>query len=161
LPADRITLAAVAGAHGVGGEVRLKLFAQGIESVKQHKAVEIGGKSFAVASIREGGQGAIVRLEGVSSRDAAESFCGQLVTVARSALPPLDEGEYYHADVIGLDCVSLDGEPIGTIVAIDNYGAGDVIEIERPNGRRILLPFGLPAADLRGDRVLIDPVFLV
>ncbi len=56
MPADRITLAAVAGAHGVGGEVRLKLFAQGIESVKQHKAVEIGGKSFAVASIREGGQ---------------------------------------------------------------------------------------------------------
>lgn len=161
MPADRITLAAVAGAHGVGGEVRLKLFAQGLDSLKRHKAVEIGGKPFAIASIREGGQGAIARLEGVSTRDAAETLRGQLVTVARSALPPLEEGEYYYADVIGLDCFSLDGAPIGTIAAIDNYGAGDVIEIERRNGARILVPFRLPAADLKGDRVLVDPVFLV
>ena len=155
-----IILAAVAGAHGIGGEVRLKLFAESADSLKRYGEVEIDGATFAVASVRASGQGAVARLGGVSSRDAAEALRGKLLTVDRSALPPLREGEYYHADVIGLPCVSPDGETLGRVATIENFGAGDLLEIERPTGERTLVPFRLPAADLQDGRVIIDPTFL-
>ena len=66
----------------------------------------------------------------------------------RSALPPLGEGEYYHADLIGLPCVSADGEALGTVVAVENFGAGDILEIERPDGKRAMIPFRAGIADL-------------
>lgn len=160
MSATRITLAAVAGAHGVGGEVRLKLFTQSLDSLKRQKLVEIDGVGFALASVRAGGQGAIARLDGVATREAAEALRGKLLTVDRAALPPLADGEYYHADIIGLACVGADGEPLGTVTAIDDYGAGQVIEIETLSGGRALVPFRLPAADLQGDRIVVDPVFL-
>lgn len=160
MPANRITLAAVAGAHGIAGELRLKLFAESLDSLKHHEVVEIDGKAFALEAVRAGGQGAIVRLSGIASRDAAEALRGTLLTVARSSLPPLGEGEYYHADIIGMNCVAADGAPLGTVIAIENYGAGDILEIERPAGGRVLVPFRPPAADLRGERIVVGPEFL-
>lgn len=160
MPADRITLAAVAGAHGIGGELRLKLFAVGVDSLKPHKVVEIDGRDYALTSVRAGGQGAIARIDGIASRDAAEALRGKLLTVPRAALPPLDDGEYYHADIVGLQCVDGEGEPVGVVTAIDDYGAGDVIEIERVSGGNVLIPFRLPAADLQGERIVVDPAFL-
>ena len=71
---------------------------------------------------------------------AAEALRGTVLTVARSALPPLEEGEYYHADLIGLAAVSDAGEPLGTVVAVENFGAGDLLEIERPTGKRFMVP---------------------
>ena len=73
-------------------------------------------------------------------RTAAEALRGTVLTVPRSALPPLEEGEYYHADLIGLAAVSDAGEPLGTVVAVENFGAGDVLEIERPTGKRFMVP---------------------
>lgn len=156
----RITLAAVAGAHGVGGEVRLKLFTQSLDSLRRHTVVEIDGMSRALSAVRPAGAGAIARLEGVASRDAAEALRGKLVTVARAALPPLEEGEFYHADVIGLPCASPAGEPLGRVVAVENYGAGDLIEIERTDGARVLVPLRTPGATLEADRVVVDPAFV-
>ncbi len=144
----------------MGGELRLKLFAQGVDSLKPHKSVEIDGRVYALASVRAGGQGAIVRLDGIASRDAAEALRGKLLTVDRASLPPLDEGEYYYADIIGLPCVDAVGEAVGEVVAIDDYGAGDVLEIERTSGGNVLIPFRLPTADLQDDRIVIDPVYL-
>lgn len=161
MPAKRITLAAVAGAHGIGGEVRLKLFAQSVESLKRQTSVEIDDVCFNVASIRAGGQGAIARLDGVGTREAAEALRGKLLTVDRSTLPPLEDGEYYYADIIGLECVTSTGEPLGRVAAIEDYGAGDVLEIERTTGGRALIPFRLPAADLQGERIVVDPLFLI
>jgi len=161
LPSDRITLAAVAGAHGIGGEVRLKLFAQSLDSLKPHKTVEIDGRPYALTSVRAGGQGAIARVEGVASRDAAEALRGKLLTVDRASLPPLDEGEYYYADIIGLPCVGADGAPLGQVVAIDDYGAGDILEIEQPAGTRVMVPFRAPAATLGDAQVVIDPAYLI
>lgn len=155
-----IILAAVAGAHGVVGEVRLKLFAESADSLKRYGEVEIDGATFAVASVRASGQGAVAKLGGVSSRDAAEALRGKLLTIDRSSLPPLDEGEYYHADVIGLPCVSPDGEALGQVATIENFGAGDLLEIERPSGERVLVPFRSPAAELESERVVINPTFL-
>ena len=157
---DRITLAAVAGAHGIGGEVRLKLFAESLDSLARHKDVLIGEQAFALSAVRAGGQGAIARLVGVSSREAAEALRGRLVSVPRTALPPLEEGEFYYADLIGLPCVDDAGTPLGRVVNVDNYGAGDLLEIARESGGRALVPFRAPAADLRDGKIVVDPAFL-
>ena len=161
MPADRITLAAVAAAHGIGGELRLKLFARSLDSLKPHKAIEIDGRPYTLNAVRAGGQGAIALVEGVASRDAAESLRGKLLTVDRASLPPLDEGEYYYADMIGLPCVSAVGEALGMVVAIEDYGAGDVLEIERTEGGTVMIPFRLPASALDEGRIIVDPDFLV
>ena len=154
-----ITLAAVAGAHGVGGEVRLKLFAQNVDSLKRHKQLLVGGRLLTLKSIRGGGQ-PVARFAEIADRNAAEALRGQLLTIPRSALPPLEEGEYYHSDLIGMPCVDAGGQPLGTVVAVENFGAGDLLEIEKPDGKRGLVPFRPGIADLEPERVVVDPVFL-
>jgi 16S rRNA processing protein RimM len=155
----RVTLAAIAGAHGVQGEVRLKLFAQGLESLKRHGHVRVGERNLTLASVRGGGT-PVARFAEIADRNAAEALRGQLLTVPRSALPPLEEGEYYHADLIGLPCVDAAGAPLGNVVAVEDFGAGDVIEIERPDGKRTMVPFKPGIADLEQDRIVVDPLFL-
>jgi 16S rRNA processing protein RimM len=154
-----VTLAAVAGAHGVGGEVRLKLFAAGLESLKRHQKVRVGESDLTLKSVR-GGKLAVVRFAEVVARDAAEAMRGQLVSVPRSALPPLEEGEYYHADLLGLPCLGPAGETLGRVVAVENFGAGDILEIELEEGRRTMVPFRPGTADLGDGAIRIDPAFL-
>jgi len=158
--AKRVALAAVAGAHGVKGEVRLKLFAESVESLARHSHLYVGGRELALRDVKDGGKTAIARLEGISDRSAAEALRGQLVEVDRDQLPPLEEGEYYHADLVGLPCVDEAGAAVGTVVAVENFGAGDLLEVERPDGKRALIPFRDPMARLDGERVVIDPEFL-
>ena len=157
----RVILAAVAGAHGIGGEVRLKLFAEGIESLKRHEAFLVGERSLTLKSVKPGGNGAIARFAEIADRGAAEALRGTLLTVPREALPPLAEGEYYHADLIGLPCVDVAGATLGTVVAVDDFGAGELLEIARPDGKKALVPFRAGVADLVEGRVIVDPVFLV
>lgn len=130
-----MTLAAVIGAHGVTGEVRLKVFA---DDLGAHRS--FNGGTLTLDKLRMTPQGAIARFAEVADRTAAEGLRGTELTVPRDSLPPLAEGEYYHADLLGLTAVAEDGGSIGTVVAIDNFGAGDVIEIERPDGRRFMIP---------------------
>jgi 16S rRNA processing protein RimM len=159
-PESRIVLAAVAGAHGISGEVRLKLFAQSVESLSRLGLVEVGAHRLTLQKVRPGGGGAIARFAEISDRSAAEALRGQTVTILRSALPPLEEGEYYHVDIIGLPCETLTGEPLGTVVAVENFGAGDLLEIERPGGKRSMVPFREGIADLVDGRIRVDDVFL-
>jgi 16S rRNA processing protein RimM len=156
----RIALAAVAGAHGVKGEVRLKLFSDSAESLSRHPSVYVGGVGHRLLSVREGGKTAVARFEGISDRSAAEALRGTLVEVERSALPPLDEGEYYHADLVGLPCFDGEGRQLGTVVAVENYGAGDLLEVEDASGKRSLIPFRSGIADLEEERVVLNPEFL-
>ena len=156
---DQVALAAIAGAHGISGEVRLKLFAKSAESLKRHKQVRVGERSLTLTSLK-GDPTPIARFAGISDRNSAEALRGQLVTVPRSALPPLDEGEYYHADLIGLPCETEAGEPLGRVVAVEDFGAGDILEIEKPDGRRAMVPFRAGVADLRDGQVIVDPDFL-
>jgi 16S rRNA processing protein RimM len=102
----------------------------------------------------------IARFAEIGDRNAAEALRGKLVTIPRSALPPLEEGEYYHADLIGLPCENREGEQLGSVCAVENFGAGDIIEIERPDGRRVMVPFRDGIADLDGDRLIVDPLFI-
>ena len=158
--ADEVTLAAVAGAHGVGGEVRLKLFGEGPESLKVHKQLFADGRPLTLKSVRPGGAGAIARFAEIADRGAAEALRGTLLTVPRAALPPLPEGEYYHADLIGLPCVDAGGAPLGTVTGVENFGAGDLLEVERPEGKRALIPFRPGIADWIDGRIVADPAFL-
>lgn len=140
-----ITLAVVIGAHGVTGEVRLKVFA---EDLSAHR--RFNGGALTLKSVRPGNNGAIARFAEVADRNAAEALRGTELTVARDELPPLGEGEYYHADLLGLSAVSEGGDPIGTIVTVENFGAGDVLEIEKPDGKRFMVPMrahAVPAWD--------------
>ena len=156
----RIALAAVAGAHGVKGEVRLKLFSDSAEGLAAHGTVIVGGAERRLVAVRDSGKMAVARFHGITDRSAAEALRGALVEIDRDALPPLAEGEYYHADLIGLPCFDQDGQPAGAVVAVENFGAGDLLEVEDPSGRRALIPFRKGIADFDDGRIVLDPAFL-
>lgn len=153
-----ITLAVITGAHGVTGEVRLKLFCDNADSLKTHKSFNAG--ALTLASVRAAPYGATARFAEVKDRTAAEQLRGTELTVPRESLPPLGEGEYYHADLIGLPCQTPEGEVIGTCTAVENYGASDVLEITRADGRSVMVPM-TPAAvpSWSAAAILIDPAF--
>ncbi|WP_264576167.1 MULTISPECIES: ribosome maturation factor RimM [unclassified Sphingobium] len=162
MPVDRpVTLAAVIGAHGVTGEVRLKLFGDGPESLKRYKSFEAGGRTLTLKTVRDGSNGAVARFAEITDRNAAEALRGAELTVPRSALPPLEPGEYYHVDLIGLPCVAESAEAVGTVVAVENFGAGDVIEIEKPGGKRFMVPMQPEAVlDWNEERLVLSSLFL-
>jgi 16S rRNA processing protein RimM len=156
----RIALAAVAGAHGIKGEVRLKLFGDSVDSLATQKKLLVGGVGRRLLAIRESGKTAVARFEGVADRSGAEALRGSLVEIDRTALPRLGDGEYYHADLIGLPAFDRDAQPVGTVTSVENYGAGDLLEIELEGGKRSLIPFRDGIADLEDGRVVIDRDFL-
>jgi 16S rRNA processing protein RimM len=156
----RIALAAVAGAQGVKGELRLKLFSDSVESLSRQKKLYVGGAERRLLAIRDGGKIAVARFDGISDRSAAEAMRGSLVEIDREALPPLEEGEYYHADLIGRPAQDRDGNALGSVVSVENYGAGDLLEIERADGKRSLIPFKPGIADIEDGRIVVDPEFL-
>lgn len=151
-----VVLAAIIGAHGVTGEVRLKLFT---DDLRRYKTLHAGARIFTLRSLRPGSNGAVARLAEVTDRNAAEALRGTELSVPRSELPPLAEGEYYHADLVGQDAVSSTGEALGRIVEVVDYGAGDLIEIERPDGRRFLVPVGAGVDDL-GPPIVVHAEFV-
>lgn len=157
-----VTLAAVIGAHGIGGEVRLKLFTDDPANLRAHGSFVADGRTLTLQSIRPGPNGAVARFAEIADRTAAEGMRGVALKVPRAALPPLEPGEYYHADLIGLTCLTTAGDALGTVVAIENFGAGDVIEIERQDGKRFMVPMNAQAVpEWDAERLLIEPGFIV
>ena len=152
-----VTLAVIIGAHGVGGEVRLKVFAESIGGLKVHQSFNAG--ALTLKSLRDGNN-IIARFAEIPDRTTAERMRGTELTVARDALPPLGEGEYYHADLIGLPAVSTTGDDLGRVVAVENFGAGDVLEIEQPDGKRFMVPMTAEAVPEWGERVVVDAAFI-
>ena len=157
----RVALAAVAGAHGIKGELRLKLFAEGLDSLKRQDKVYLGGVERKLVSAREGGKFAVARIEGVGDRSAAEALRGQLIEIDRDALPALEEGEYYYSDLVGLAVVDTEGNAVGTVVEVANYGASDIVEIEKSGGKRFMVPLiekAVPQWD--EERLVVSPDFV-
>lgn len=157
-----VTLAVIIGAHGVAGEVRLKLFGEGPDSLRHYQGFDAAGRTLTLKSVRPGSNGAVARFAEIGDRSAAEALRGTELTVPRSALPPLGEGEYYHADLIGLSCIDSEGAALGEIVAVENFGAGDIVEVQRPSvdgkaGKRFMAP--MHAVTLDGDIARIDSAF--
>jgi 16S rRNA processing protein RimM len=156
----RIALAAIAGAHGVKGEVRLKLFSENAASIAAHKKLYVGDVEKRLLSIRDSGKTAVARFEGINDRAPAEALRGTLIEVDREALPSLEDGEYYYMDLIGLPAVDREANAVGIVVAVENYGAGDLLEIEASSGKRSLIAFREGMAELEDGQIVIDPEFL-
>jgi 16S rRNA processing protein RimM len=153
-----VTLAAVAGAHGVTGEVRLKLFAESVDSLKRHKSYN--GGALTLKAVRAHKGDAIARFAEITDRNAAEALRSTLLTVSRAELPALAEGEYYYSDLIGLPCVSTEGDDLGFCVAVENFGAGDILEIEKPDKKRFMVPMNAKAVPEWGDRIVVEAAFV-
>jgi 16S rRNA processing protein RimM len=155
-----VTLAAISGAHGITGEVRLKLFGEGVAALKRYTSFNEG--KLTLEKLRDDTKGgAIARFAEVTDRTTAESLRGTALCVPRSTLPPLADGEYYYADLIGLPAVSTAGEDLGRCIAVDNYGAGDILEIERPDKRRFMVPMRAEIVPEWGERLVIEAAFAV
>jgi 16S rRNA processing protein RimM len=156
-----VTLAAIAGAHGVRGEVRLKLFGEGAEALRAFSVFSAGDRTLTLKSVRPAHQGAVATFAEITDRSGAEALRGTVLTVPRSALPPLGEGEYYHHDLLGLPCMSTDGSVVGEVVAIDNFGAGDILEIAKPDGKRFMVPMTERAVPVwNDDSVTVNAAFV-
>lgn len=160
-----VTMAAVAAAHGITGEVRLKLFGEGVAALKGYRTFNNG--TLTLKSIKHDGKGgALARFAEVPDRTAAEKLRGTALTVPRSAMPPLAPGEYYYADLLGLAAQSTTGAMLGTVVAVENFGAGDILEIETPSGEdgkshRFMVPMRAEAVpEWDETRVLIEDAYV-
>jgi 16S rRNA processing protein RimM len=156
-----ICVARIGAAHGVRGAVRLWTFTEDPLAVRDYGPLmtKDGARQFEVMHVREAKDHLVATLKGVATREEAERLNGLELYVPRDRLPDAEDGEYYHADLIGLAAVTTADQPIGKVIAIHNFGAGDIIEIAPPQGATMLLPFTnavVPTVDLTGGRVVID-----
>jgi len=140
----RICLGQIGAPHGVRGEVRLHSFTATPTAIAAYGPLETeDGRIFEIESLRPARHALVARLSGVADRDAAERLANTKLYVPRERLPePVEADEFYHADLIGLRAVDPAGREHGTVVAVHNFGAGDLIELRRPNSAQTeLLPF--------------------
>ena len=164
----RACLAAVAGAHGLGGLVRLRCFTERPEDVGAYGPLEdeAGQRRFEIEVVGRTKGGVLARIEGIGDRDQAEALAGTRLYVDRAALPGIEEPEtFYHADLIGLRAEDAAGRPLGRITAVHDFGAGDLLELERPGpaegarGGTLFVPFtraAVPVIDPAGGRVVME-----
>jgi len=157
----KICVARIGAAHGVRGEVRLWTFTEDPLAVACYGPLETGDGSrrLTIKRIRAAKTHLVASLDGVTTRKAAEQLNGVELFVAREKLPAPADGEFYNADLIGLAAETTAGEPLGKIVAVHNFGAGDIIEIAPASGQTLMLPFSnavVPVVDISGGKVVID-----
>jgi len=155
-------LGAVIAAHGIKGEVRVKTFTQSPDALTAYGPLATkSGRVLSIASLKPGkGDEAIVQFEGVVDRNAAERLKGEQLSVSRDVLPELEPDEFYYADLVGLRVEDADGNELGRLTAMHNFGAGDIIEIAAPDGATGLVPFNaetIREIDVAGGRIVIDP----
>ena len=162
-PGQRVCVAEIGAAHGLAGEVRLRAFTEDPLAVARYGRLEAeDGRDVTIAAVRPGKDCLIARLAGVSDRTAAERLRNLKLYVPRDRLPAIEEPEtYYHADLVGLSVVGPDGAALGRISAVQNFGAGDLLEVKpAAGGPTMLLPFTeqvVPVVDVTGGRVVINP----
>ena len=159
-PSRDVLLAAVIGAQGLKGEVKVKTFTESPEALARYRGLHTAdGRRFTVTAARATKPDeAVLTLAEVADRSHAESLKGTELYVARAALPATDADEFYHADLIGLRAEDVEDRFLGTIKAIHNYGASDVIEIEQPGGNTLLLAFSketVPAIEIDKGRIVV------
>lgn len=161
--AGRVCVAQIGGAHGIRGEVKLKSFTADPMAVKDYGPLtsEDGAASFEIEALRPAKGHLVARFRGVSDRGAAERLAHVRLFVPRERLPPPAPDEFYHVDLIGLAAVTADGTEVGTVVAVHDFGAGDILELRpRAGGATIMVPFTdafVPVVDLAGGRITVAP----
>lgn len=168
MPNDRVLLARIGAPHGVRGEVRLFIFAQDPDALSDYGPLTdaSGKRRFEIVSLRPAKEHFVARLKGVDTREAAEALTNEGLHIARELLPPTeDEDDFYHADLIGLAAETTEGAPFGKVVAVHDFGAGDIIEIARADAEgkpagTLMLPFtkvAVPRVDVAGGKVIVEP----
>jgi 16S rRNA processing protein RimM len=162
MSSERICVGAITGAFGVAGEVRLKSFCADPTAIADYGPLytEDGSRSFVVKLTRPVAGGLGARVTGIKTKEEADALRGTELFVDRTRLPSLPDDEFYHSDLIGLQAVDTGGVMLGSVVAVHNHGAGDILEITGP-GRKtaLMLPFTLaavPTVDLAAGRVVVD-----
>lgn len=160
--ADRVCVGAIAGAHGVRGAVRIKSFTAQPEDVASYGPVEdeSGKRRFTLKLVGEAKGLVIATLEGVRDRNAAEALKGTALYVPRDRLPQTEEDEFLYSELEGLAAERPDGQRLGTVKAVLDFGAGELLEIRLAGGGSILVPFtklAVPVVDVRGGRLVVDP----
>lgn len=159
----RICVAQIGAAHGLKGEVRLWSFTGDPQAVAAYGPLESedGARSFRILHLRAEKDHFVARLEGVADRDAADALRNINLYAHRAALPDThDPDTFYHADLIGLAAFDPNGNPLGEVVALHNFGAGDIIELRVCDGETKMYPFTkavVPEIDLAGGRLILDP----
>lgn len=159
---DLILLGIVGAPHGVRGEVRIKTFTGDPLGIAGYGLLFDGkGRSFEITDIRPAKEVVVARLKGVATREEAEGLNGTELFVARDKLSAGDdEDEFLHADLIGCSVVGPDGVVLGTVTVVENYGAGDLLDIQTPDGRSVLMPFTkafAPRIDVAARRIEAEP----
>ena len=163
MPQNRILVGIFGAPHGVRGEVRLKSFTSDPMAIADYPRLtdETGARPFKIIAARPVKDDMlIVRVDGVADRTAAEKLTNVSLSIAREDLPPVDEDEFYNADLIGLRAETRDGAALGVIAAVLNFGAGDILDVRPDAGENILLPFTkkvVPVVDIAGGRVIVEP----
>jgi 16S rRNA processing protein RimM len=158
---ERVCVGVVTGVHGLKGLIRVKPFTETPEAVAAYGSVETedGSRRLELEVANRTGKGQIaVRVAGVTDRESAEALKGQRLYVRRGHLPVPDTDEFYHADLIGLAVERATGESIGTVRAIYDFGAGDVLEIADETGALTMVPFtreAIPEIDLAAGRIVV------
>ena len=158
---QKICVARIGAPHGVRGEVRLWTFTEDPLAVLHYGPLTTrdGSRAFEVTKARQAKDHLVATIKGVADRTAAEKLNRLELYIARDQLPEPGDDEYYHADLIGLAAETAAGEPLGRVLAIHNFGAGDIIEIAPPSGSTMLLPFTnavVPTIDIKNGRVVIE-----
>ena len=159
----RPCLGVITGAMGIRGEVRIRTFTERAEDIAAYGPLtdETGAQSFTLVDLRPIKGGIAARVEGIQDRTAAEALKGTQLCVARDALPDSEGDEFYHTDLLGMRVVTVNGEEFGRVLALHDFGAGDVLEIERMDGPPLVVPFTrdtVPEIDTdKGHLVLIPP----
>jgi 16S rRNA processing protein RimM len=161
---NRVCVAQVGAAHGIGGEVRLRAFTEDVMAISSYGPLETedGSRRLEIEGMRAAKDHLIARFKGVADRNGAERLRNLKLYVARDKLPaPADAETFYHADLVGLAARTGDGHELGAIVAIHNFGAGDLLEIQPPaGGPTVMLPFTqdiVPAIDVAAGWIAVNP----
>lgn len=163
MPQDRLLVGIFGAPHGVRGEIRLKSYTADPMTIASYTGLtdEAGTRSFKIMSARPVKDDLlVVRVEGVADRNAAEKLTNVPIALARAALPPADDEEFYHADLLGLRAETAEGLALGHVANVLNFGAGDILEVRPAAGETLLFPFTkavVPTVDLAGGRVIVVP----
>ncbi len=158
--AERVCVAQIGAPHGVHGEVRLWTFTADPMAVTRYAPLqtEDGKQAFEIEAVRPAKGHLVARLRGIDTREAAERLTNIKLFVPRERLPEIEADEFYHADLVGLRVEDENGSEIGAVIAVHNFGAGDLLEIQPPDGGAMLLPFTetvVPEVDIKGGRLVV------
>lgn len=161
-PKNPVLLAVVGSAHGIKGEVRVKTFTGDPLALADYSPLFAkDGRRFEITAIRPANTVVVVRLKGVNDRNQAEALNGTELYGDRAALPAGDDGEFFHDELVGLAVRDDTGAVIGKVRAVQNFGAGDILELALNDGREALIPFShdaVPDVDIAAGSIRIDPI---